>query len=284
MGLRLSRTGGAFIGCSNYPDCSYTRALALPGEGDQVSLPKYLGDDPNSGQPVSLRKGPYGLYVQLGAATEENKGENKKPKRASLLRGTHIDEVDLQMALALLALPRAVGNHPESGEPITAAIGRYGPYIEHQKKYVSLKGDDDVLSIGLNRAMTLLAEAKGGGAGLLRELGEHPTSGQPVTLNRGRFGPYVKHGKTMASLRKADDPETMTLDKALALIQAKEERAAAGRAKKGAVKGKAAAAAEIGGVEAPGKKKRAPKKTTTAKKTAANKTPVGKPASKLAAE
>ncbi len=268
LGLRLSRTG-AFIGCSNYPECSYTRALAMPGENDEISLPKALGIDPESGFEVSLRKGPYGLYVQLGEASEDN----KKPKRASLLRGTPPDDVDLQMALALLALPREVGLHPESGQPITAAIGRFGPYIAHDKKFVSLKGDDDVLSIGLNRAVTLLAEAaeKGGGQGLLRELGNHPTTGEPVTLNRGRFGPYVKHGKIMASLRKANDPETMTLDEAMVLIQAKEERDAA----KG--KGKAASAKK-----APAKK--AAEKTADSGEAATKKAPAEKAAPKKAAK
>ena len=280
LGLRLSRTG-AFIGCSNYPECSYTRALAMPGENDEISLPKALGIDPESGFEVSLRKGPYGLYVQLGEASEDN----KKPKRASLLRGTPPDDVDLQMALALLALPREVGLHPESGQPITAAIGRFGPYIAHDKKFVSLKGDDDVLSIGLNRAVTLLAEAaeKGGGQGLLRELGNHPTTGEPVTLNRGRFGPYVKHGKIMASLRKANDPETMTLDDAMVLIQAKEERdAAKGKGKAASAKKapakKTADSGEASTRKAPAKKA-APKKAAkkpAAKKPATKKTPAKK--------
>ena len=271
LGLRLSRTG-AFIGCSNYPKCSFTRALAMPGESDEISLPKVLGVDPESSLEVSLRKGPYGLYVQLGEVTEEN----KKPKRASLLRGTPVDDVDLQMGLALLALPREIGLHPEGGLPITAAIGRFGPYIAHDKKFVSLKGDDDVLSIGLNRAVTLIAEAaeKGGGQGLLRELGAHPTSGEPVSLNRGRFGPYVKHGKVMASLRKANDPETMTLEDAMVLIQAKEERdAAKGKGKAPAKKAPAKKAA----AKKPAAKKAAPKKAA-AKKPAAK-----KPAAKKAA-
>jgi DNA topoisomerase I len=271
LGLRLSRTG-AFIGCSNYPTCSFTRALAMPGESDEISLPKVLGVDPESSLEVSLRKGPYGLYVQLGEVTEEN----KKPKRASLLRGTPVDDVDLQMGLALLALPREIGLHPEGGLPITAAIGRFGPYIAHDKKFVSLKGDDDVLSIGLNRAVTLIAEAaeKGGGQGLLRELGAHPTSGEPVSLNRGRFGPYVKHGKVMASLRKANDPETMTLEDAMVLIQAKEERdAAKGKGKAPAKKAPAKKAA----AKKPAAKKAAPKKAA-AKKPAAK-----KPAAKKAA-
>lgn len=266
VGLRLSRTG-AFIGCSNYPECSYTRALSVPGEDDGVSLPKELGDDPATGLPVSLRKGPYGLYVQLGEASEEN----KKPKRASLLRGTAADSVDLPVALALLALPREVGLHPESGQPIMAAIGRFGPYISHDKKFVSLKGDDDVLSIGLNRAVTLIAEAaeKGGGSGLLRELGDHPKDSKPVTLNKGRFGPYVKHGKTMASLRKANDPETITLDEALELIAAKESRA-------GGAKGKAKPAAKS--EDAATEKKPAAKKAPAPKKTAAKKPAAKKPA------
>ena len=276
LGLRLSRTG-AFIGCSNYPKCSFTRALAMPGESDEISLPKVLGVDPESSLEVSLRKGPYGLYVQLGEVTEEN----KKPKRASLLRGTPVDDVDLQMALALLALPREIGLHPEGGLPITAAIGRFGPYIAHDKKFVSLKGDDDVLSIGLNRAVTLIAEAaeKGGGQGLLRELGAHPTSGEPVSLNRGRFGPYVKHGKVMASLRKANDPETMTLEDAMVLIHAKEERdAAKGKGKAPAKKAPAKKAA----AKKPAAKKAAPKKAA-AKKTTAAKKPAAKKAAPMKA-
>ncbi|MCA8928517.1 MAG: type I DNA topoisomerase [Alphaproteobacteria bacterium] len=272
LGLRLSRTG-AFIGCSNYPNCAYTRPLAVPGEDDGMALPKVLGVDPDSSLEVSLRKGPYGLYVQLGEASEEN----KKPKRASLLRGTPPDSVDLAMALALLSLPREVGLHPETGQPITAAIGRYGPYIAHDKKYVSLKGDDDVLSIGLNRAVTLLAESKSGGSGVLRELGEHPDDGKPVTLNRGRFGPYVKHGSVMASLRKANDPDTMTLEDALVLVAAKAERAGKGSK----AKGKAAAKTE-GADAKPAAKKKAPAKKATAKK-ASTKKPAAKKTTKTAA-
>ena len=281
LGLRLSRTG-AFIGCSNYPECSYTRALAVPGEDDQVSLPKELGTDPETGLPVSLRKGPYGLYVQLGEATEEN----PKPKRASLLRGTSPGDVDLDTALALLSLPREVGPHPETGQPIMAGIGRYGPYISHNKKFVSLKGDDDVLTIGLNRAITLLAEAeqKGGGSGLLRELGTHPVDGKPVSLNRGRFGPYVKHGKTMASLRKANDPETMSLEEAVELLDAKEARGGANAKGKGKGKNSSATTAE----DTAESKKPAPKKTSSKKsttKTAANKNQTKKtPAKKSAAK
>jgi DNA topoisomerase-1 len=294
LGLRLSRTG-AFIGCSNYPTCSYTRALAAPGEDDAVGLPKDLGMDPESGTPISLRKGPYGLYVQLGEATEEV----KKPKRASLLRGTPIDDVDLRMALALLALPRDVGLHPEGGLVIKAAIGRFGPYISHDKKFVSLKGDDDVLSIGLNRAVTLLAEAKTGGQGLLRELGDHPKDGKPVSLNKGRFGPYVKHGKTMASLRKANDPETMSLEEALELITAKEGRAAGAKAKpaaKAAIEKKPAAkkpaakkpaskkaAAKKPAAKKPAAAKTAATKTAATKTTAAKTTAAKKPAAKKAA-
>jgi len=218
----------------------------------------------------------------LGEATEEN----PKPKRASLLRGTSPGDVDLDTALALLSLPREVGPHPETGQPIMAGIGRYGPYISHNKKFVSLKGDDDVLTIGLNRAITLLAEAeqKGGGSGLLRELGTHPVDGKPVSLNRGRFGPYVKHGKTMASLRKANDPETMSLEEAVELLDAKEARGGANAKGKGKGKNNSATTAE----DTAESKKPAPKKTSSKKsttKTAANKNQTKKtPAKKSAAK
>ena len=196
--------------------------------------------------------------------------ENKKPKRASLLRGTPVDDVDLQMALALLALPREVGLHPESGQPITAAIGRFGPYIAHDKKFISLKGDDDVLSIGLTRAVTLIAEAaeKGGGQGLLRELGDHPTSGEPVTLNRGRFGPYVKCGKINATIPGDAEMDSVTLEPAIALIEARAAKAPAKKAP--AKKAAKAKTAKKPAAKKPAAKKKAKPKAKTAK-TAAKK-------------
>jgi DNA topoisomerase-1 len=224
LGLRLAKNGG-FIGCSNYPDCRYTRPLAVPGNGaDGESIlpnePKVLGRDPDSGQEVTLRKGPFGFYAQLG------QGEaGAKPKRVSLPSGQEPDELTLRRALDLLALPRDVGTHPETGQAITAGIGRYGPYIRHGTTYSSLKGDDDVLTIGLNRAVSLLAEApaRGGGAG--KTLGDHPADGKPVTLHSGRWGPYVKHGRLFASLPKGTDMDAATLDMAVALLAARAAKA-----------------------------------------------------------
>jgi DNA topoisomerase-1 len=180
---------------------------------------------------VWLRKGPYGLYVQLGEA-QESKGKGKtkeKPKRTSLPKGMDAATLDLARALALLALPRQIGAHPESGAEIIAGLGRYGPYIRHDGKYISLK-DDDVLTIGLNRAVTLIAEAPAGAKATA--LGDHPGDGKPVTVRAGRFGPYVQHGALRATLPKSMEPETVTLDAALALLAAKAAKGGKGAKKK----------------------------------------------------
>ncbi len=219
LNLKLGKFG-AFIGCSNYPECRYTRRLAVSGadgdDGDSAAGPMLLGTDPESHLPVSLRKGPYGHYVQLGDA--EGK---EKPKRASLPKGTDVATVDLGRALGLLSLPREIGMHPDTGEVILAGIGRFGPYIKHQSQYVSLR-DDDVLTIGQNRAVTLLAEApkKAGG----RELGNHPTDGKPITVRAGRFGPYVQHGAVRATLPTGMESDSLTVEQAIAILVAKQEK------------------------------------------------------------
>jgi DNA topoisomerase-1 len=218
LGLRLGKSGG-FIGCSSYPECRFTRplAVAVPGSnglGDDGAGPRELGHDPASGQAVSLRKGPYGFYVQLGEAEGD-----AKPKRTSLPRKTSPDDVTLETALGLLSLPRDIGLDPETGEAITAGIGRFGPYVRRGSTYVSLRKEgDEVLTIGLNRAVTLLAEAKNRGGGG-RSLGEHPDGGE-VTVRSGRYGPFVKHGRLNASLPKGSDPDSFTLDEAVALLAA----------------------------------------------------------------
>jgi len=241
LGLRLGRSGG-FIGCSAYPECRYTRPLGVPGNGEaedgiELVQPRVLGADPKTGEPVSLRKGPFGIYVQCGENPVKVKGKSKakakdteKPKRCSLPKSTALDDVTLEMALALLSLPREIGKHPEGGAPITAGIGRYGPYVKHGSTYVSVPADENVLDIGLNRAVTLIAEApaKRGGGG--KAFADHPTDGKPITLHSGRFGPYLKHGRTIASLPKGVDAETLTVDRAVEIIAA--------RAEKGAGKGK----------------------------------------------
>jgi DNA topoisomerase I len=219
--LKLSKFG-AFIGCSNYPECRYTRPLTTPADGSGLIGTKKLGEDPTTGLEVTLRAGRFGPYVQLGEAVE-----GEKPKRAGLPKGTAPDEVDLERALMLLSLPREVGRHPEDGEPIRAAIGRFGPYVHHGKTYANLEPGDDVFHIGLNRAVTLIAEkvAKGPrrrfGADPGRPLGDHPTRGGPITAKNGRYGPYVSHNGVNATLPADKTPESITLAEAAALIDAR---------------------------------------------------------------
>ena len=221
---------GAFIGCSNYPDCRFTRQLAdTNGEKAALAEAKVLGADPETGLDVSLRTGRFGPYVQLG---EQNGKE--KPKRASIPKGTDPQSLELRQALALLALPREVGLHPESGKPIVAGFGRYGPYIQHDGKYASLGGPEEVFEVGLNRAVSLLAEKAASsraprGASVIKELGEHPALGGKVQILTGRYGPYVKHGKVNATIPKDREPEQVTMEEAVELIAA---RAAKGPVKK----------------------------------------------------
>ena len=235
LGLRLGRHG-AFVGCSNYPECRFTRPLAANGSGGDAPAqdgPRLLGRD--GGAEVTVRKGPYGHYAQRAAA-----GKDGKPQRVSLPKGTDPAELELETALALLALPREVGRHPETGKPISAGIGRYGPYLLHDGAYRALADGDDVLTVGLNRAVALIAEPPRRGrraqAKPLRVLGEHPDDGAEVAVFEGRYGPYARHGAVFASLPKGADPEAVTLERMLPLLA---EKAAAG---KGGRRRKAAAA------------------------------------------
>ena len=239
LGIKLGKTG-AFIGCSNYPECRYTRPLAVANgdEPEQVG-PMELGKDPKSGKNVTLRKGPYGHYVQLDETGDE------KPKRVSLPKGIPLDQVALPLALGLLSLPRVVGDHPETKKPIMAGIGRFGPYLQHDGKYKSIPKDDDVLTIGLNRAVDLLAqESKGRGRGAPpgKPMGEHPEDKQPVTLHEGRYGPYVKWGKVNATIPKGIEPGSLTLDQAVGLIAERAAKMGGGKSRKAAPKTKKAAA------------------------------------------
>lgn len=204
---------GPFVGCSQYPDCKFTRQISSAADDDnaeELSEDKVLGNQPETDLPVILKNGPYGHYVQLGDETE------KKPKRSALPKGTALSVVDLEYALGLLSLPRDVGAHPETSDMIQAGLGRYGPYLKYQGKFVSLK-DDDVLSVGINRAVDILAEAaKTAG----RLLGQHPDGGE-VHLKKGRFGPYIEHNKLRAPLPKGTDMASLSLDDALPLLAAK---------------------------------------------------------------
>ncbi len=245
LNLKLGRFG-AFVGCTNYPECKFTRQIgAKPGEGD--AGPRELGLFPGTETMVTLRSGRFGPYVQLG--------EDKKPKRSGLPKGTDLADVDLDMAVRLLSLPREVGPHPEDGKMITANFGRFGPYVAHDGKYASLESPDDVFNIGLNHAVTILAEkkAKGGRRGpeVLKELGAG-ADGAAIKVLKGRYGPYVSDGDTNATIPEGLDPMTVTLEQAQTLLA---ERIAKGggkkKKKKAAPKAKPEAKAEEAKAEKP---------------------------------
>ena len=252
LSLKLGKFG-AFIGCSNYPECKYTRQLSAAGiegdgegnaaEGGQPGV-RVLGEDPATGLPVTLRDGRFGPFVQLGEASSEKGAE--KPKRSSLPRGLAPGDVTLETALKLLALPREVARHPETGEPILANLGRFGPYVQHGKTYANLGKDDDLLEIGANRAIDLIvAKEQGGGrpaADPGRALGTDP-EGRAVTVKAGRYGPYVTDGDVNATLPKGADKDALTLDEALKLIAARREAGGGGK-KKGAARGRSARSTE----------------------------------------
>jgi len=275
LGLKLGRFG-AFIGCSKYPECRYTRPLAIETGDPLANEPRAIGIDPVSSLPVTLKKGPYGPYVQLGdtppkpekrkKGEKRPKGEAKppelpKPKRASIPKGISPADIDLDMALKLLALPRDVGPHPEDGEIIIANNGRFGPYIKHGKLFKSLAPDDDVLTIGLNRAVVLLAEPRKfrrGAPEPIKELGEHPHEGGPVKVFDGKYGPYVSHDGINATLPGDIAPAELTMDRAVDLLAERAARTGGGKKKKTKAKAKPAADAAKGppkGVKKSSKKK-----------------------------
>ncbi|MFY0400503.1 MULTISPECIES: type I DNA topoisomerase [Brevundimonas] len=261
LSLKTSRFG-AFIGCSRYPECKYTRPVASPDavDGGAESGDRELGVDPATGQPVHLKIGRFGPYVETTPPDAE------KPKRSSLPKGWTPASIDLEKALRLLSLPRDVGPHPEDGKMITASLGRYGPFVAHAGTYANVADIEEVFDVGLNRAVALLAEKRAGRAGRasaaapLKELGAHPETGEAVQVMAGRYGPYVKSGKINATLPKGTAPEDMTMEAALPLLAAK-----AGAAPKKKAPAKKAAA-----------KKPAAKKEPAAKKPAAKKAPAKK--------
>ncbi|MBB4618325.1 type I DNA topoisomerase [Sphingomonas abaci] len=265
LALRGGRFG-AFVACSNYPECKYTRRFAQGGAAAEDSGPETLGNDPATGLPVERKSGRFGPYIQLG--------EGKDAKRASIPKDV---ELDLEWALKLLSLPRTIGNHPETGEPITASIGRYGPYLAHAGKYARLQATADVFETGMNAAVVKLAEAAAGGGrparGAAREplklLGKHPRTEAELKVMEGRYGAYVTDGETNATLPKSVTVDQLTLEEAASLIDA---RAAAGPKTKKPAK-KAAA-----------KKPAAEKKAPAEKKPAAKKPAAKKPAAKKAAK
>ncbi|MDR3375703.1 MAG: type I DNA topoisomerase [Ancalomicrobiaceae bacterium] len=264
LSLKIGKFG-SFVGCSNYPECRYTRQLAANGieaedtaaiGGDGV---KALGADPQTGLEVSLRAGRFGPYVQLG--------EGEKPKRASLPKGWDAATLDLALALKLLGLPREVGIHPETGKPIVANIGRFGPYLQHDGAYANLSSVDEVFEVGINRAVAVIAEkkARGGGRGTpaaLLELGEHPILGGPVKVMPGKYGPYVAHAGVNATLPKSLDPLTVTMPVAVALLAERAAKAPAKPVRGGKAPAKSASKSKA---EAPAAAKSAAKSTKAAK-------------------
>jgi DNA topoisomerase-1 len=231
LSMRTARSGGAFIGCSNYPECRYTRAFGPPGAEDDSGIPpegKVLGED--AGDKIYAFKGRFGPYVQRGDITDDN----KKPPRQSIPKEWPPTEVDLEQAVRLLSLPREIGPHPEDGVMVWANIGRYGPYIKHAESTsdrggtnANLEGIEEVFTVGMNRAVQLLAEklASRGGRGAaakpLLELGEHPDEGGPVNIMKGKYGPYVKWGKVNATIPKGTEPDAVTMEMAVQLITEK---------------------------------------------------------------
>ncbi len=264
---------GPFVGCSNYPECRYTRQFSAATDGSAESQSpdgKLLGTDPETGLPVTVRSGRFGTYLQLGDQKDYDEGE--KPKRSSIPKGIDAATIDLEKALQLLRLPREVGVHPETGNMITAGLGRYGPFILHDGKYANLDGIEDVFSVGINRAVAIIAEkAAGGGKSrfgrakptALRTVGDHPDGGK-IEVFAGRYGPYLKHGDINATLPKSKDPATVTLGEAVEIIA---ERVAKGGGK-------------------PPRKAKAPAKKPTPKKAAATAKPksAAKPKSKARAK
>jgi len=260
LSLKTSRFG-AFIGCSNYPECRFTRPIAAnDGEEGGKTGDRELGLDPKTSQTVWLKNGRFGPYVEMGEA--------KAAKRSSLPKGWSPADIDIDKALRLLSLPREVGLHPEDGQMILAGLGRYGPYIQHAGTYANLPTADEVFEVGLNRAVDLLAEKRAGGgrgaragAGALKELGAHPADGQPVKVMSGRFGPYIKHGSTNANVPRGADPQGVTMEEAVALLAARVEKGGGKKpARKAAAKATTAAKAKAPAKKAPAKKAPAKKK------------------------
>ncbi|MBO6728743.1 MAG: type I DNA topoisomerase [Maricaulis sp.] len=254
LSLRLGKFG-AFLGCSNHPDCKFTRQMSPQDADSVIEGDGQIAIDPDSGKPITLKDGRFGLYLEM-----ELEGEDK-PKRASIPKGWDPHALTEDQAIKLMSLPRLVGEHPDDGQPITAAIGRYGPYVHHEKTYANLANVEEVFEIGLNRAVSVIADKRanpgrrGSTATALKDLGEH--DGKPVRIMSGRYGPYVKYEKINATLPKGTEPESVTLEQAMELVEAK---AAKGGKKKPATKKKPAAKKTTA-------KKKAPAKKTTAKKT-----------------
>ena len=259
---RLALRGGkfgAFVACSNYPDCKYTRKFAQPGgETGEDTGPEVLGQHPETQLEVSRKSGRFGPYFEMG--------EGADVKRASIPKDVPAEDIGLEWAVKLLSLPRTIGTHPESGEPVTASIGRYGPYLAHAGKYARLQSTTEVFETGMNSAVVKLAEAlanpgrgRGAARAPLKEFGKHPRTDAEIKLMEGRFGPYVTDGTTNATLPKSISADELTLEEAAQLIDARAAMPPKGKPKK-----------------KPAPKKKAAPKTAVPKKAAVKSKPKAK--------
>jgi DNA topoisomerase-1 len=267
LGLKLGRYG-SFIGCSNYPECQFTRRLAIDGgEGEGEVLKdgmRTLGQHPETKEDITVRRGPYGLYVQQGEPDPNDK--KAKPRRTSLPKGMEGESITLEQALGLLSLPRLVGLHPETKQPISVGLGRFGPYVKMGSIFGSLDKDDDLLSVGLNRAVDVIARKMAS----VRVVGQHPKDKEDIQVRKGRFGPYIQHGQTVANLPKAVSMEEITLEQAVALLAEKGKQLKPKPGRGGKAKAKAAPKAKAAAKEpAPVKAKAPVKKKAVAKKASA---------------
>jgi DNA topoisomerase-1 len=287
LGLKLGRYG-SFIGCSNYPECQFTRRLAIEGgEGDAEVLKdgiRLLGQHPETREEITVRRGPYGLYVQQGEPDPADK--KAKPRRSALPKGMDGETMTLDQALGLLSLPRLIGLHPETGQKMEAGLGRFGPYVRMGSIFASLDRDDDILAIGINRAVDVIGRKLAS----VRIVGQHPKDGADVQVRKGRFGPYLQHGQVVANLPKSMTLDGVTMPEAIALLAErgkvlvpKGRKAKAGAAKAGAAK-KAAATAKpaANGTAKPAAGATAKAKPAKAKAKAAKPTAKKKPRSKSA--
>ena len=232
LSLKNSFRGGAFIGCSNYPECKFTRPLSKSKANDQIALaePKLIGQNEN-GKEIYLKNGRFGPYLQYEIMKQETtkkkkkKRENENLKNVSIPKGLEIDQIDLKKAKYLCSLPKVLGQHPDNGKDITINNGRFGPYLKCDNKSARLDNLDDLFSIGLNRAITLIAEAKPGriSSSIIKDLGQHPEDKKPVRIMKGQYGPYIKYKSLNATIPEEKDPLELTMEDALILIEKRKE-------------------------------------------------------------
>ena len=234
LSLKNSFRGGAFIGCSNYPECKFTRPLSKAKAAEQNALPepKTIGLN-DSGKEIILKSGRFGPYLQYEldekleneTKKKKNKENEKNIRNVSIPKGISIDSINLDRAKFLCSLPKTLGSHPDSGKDITLNSGRFGPYLKCENKSARIESSEDIFTIGLNRAVTMIAEAKPGriSSSEIKHLGDHPEDKKPVRVMKGKFGPYIKYKSINATIPEEKDPSELTMDDALILIEKRKE-------------------------------------------------------------